>query len=218
MSTSQNILKAILKGPMTAGEIAAAIGESEPYAKKTLSALMHTKHVVRQTGIDQTVEYKITSEGRQRCIRNKLEHSAIAATDDAESPAAADDREADPVIIEEPPVPAVEPTANPMTDPIDPDAPAAPVVDPGVLDDEQAPAEEEITICEIPAEIPVAFPAALGYALLHPEQGLIRAGRSEDKALARARTLSNKTGKSIRVFRLQPIGTAVPTAVFIRVR
>jgi DNA-binding MarR family transcriptional regulator len=63
MSVSQKIMGLIVKGPMTLGELAEALGKTETETKKSISPLISNRFVLRTRGLDETIEYKITPEG-----------------------------------------------------------------------------------------------------------------------------------------------------------
>lgn len=192
MSVTQNTLQAIFKAPMTAGEIASAIGKSEADAKKTLSALVSTKHVVRQTGIDQTVEYRITPDGIARCVRNKLAAASSAPTPDSEKPMVAEQTEE----FVEPPAPADD---APVT--IADEAPEPQVAEP---------VAEDARGTEIGSE-----PDESLYFVEHPEDGFVPIDHEGDAATLECEICAS-TGKSVPIYLATRIGAAVIAAHFVR--
>ena len=206
MSVSQKIMGLIVKGPMTLGELAEALGKTETETKHSISSLISKRFVLRTRGLDETIEYKITPEGIEYHRRHLATLSPVERND--ETP----EHDAQPEA-------AAEEAASVVAEP-GPDEDHAPIVEQeAVTADAGEPADAGAA--RIPFRFAEMFEKSDGsftdlYVCDQTGIGEANAYRYEYQAVDKAIELSSISGVDVAVFRVSVIGEAKKTVQFFR--
>ncbi len=184
MTISHKILKALSTGACTAGEIAEYAKEDRRRIVSNLGTMHHDQLVQRIPGLDGTVEYKITDKGRQYYQRNAKPISSDATP---------------------------EPT---------PETPIAetPIAEtPELIPDLMIPTAEMMTSGE-QIVLPESPPDPDQYVLCRSNRTPKTAWQIHEMTLDAAKDLAMMDATTINgeviLYRLVPIGRAVPRVVF----
>lgn len=206
MSVSQKIMGLIVKGPMTLGELAEALGKTDTETKHSISTLISKRFVLRTRGLDETIEYKISPEGIEYHRRHLATLAHVQRNDetpehDAQPEAAA--VEAASVVAE--PGPAEEQPLTKEHEDVTEDAgePADPEADRIPCSASELAAKEDGSITDL-------------YLCEGTEKGEMYVFRSETDAVEKSKEISAFSGVDVFVLRASVIGVAKHTVQFFR--
>lgn len=197
MSMRIRIMKAIYHSPATAEEIAEIIGDDRKKVISNMGSICSGGWVKRIIGLDGTVEYKITENGKTYYHRNSIkaigESAALEIPEDL------------------PPVPDVDSLedAGPLARAEESEEAIALVsIDPPEQDS-SAPEPKELIHNPVPVDGPLY--AIFGASLSNPEL----AGPSLSDAQQQAISLAYDSGADLQLYQLVPVGRTMTTVVFV---